>query len=143
MFEKYLNIETIPVGDILKRILLKVGLPQRQLAIQADEPPQRINDIIAGKRRITVEQSLKLEKALNISTAFQPTCSRRFRKPASAEFFHTILLENRLIADRSSVSSLSFLSAPILPRLPIVLPAYLEKDDNQKFLTYVYRQVLR
>lgn len=67
MFENYLNIETIPVGDILKRILLKLDLPQRQLAVKANELPQRINDVIAGRRRITIEQSLKLEKALNIS----------------------------------------------------------------------------
>ncbi len=66
MYDKYLSIADIPVGDILKRILHKENMSQRQLAIKACETPQRINDIIAGRRRITPEQSIKLEKALGI-----------------------------------------------------------------------------
>lgn len=66
MYEQYLSIETIPAGDILKRILSKENIPQRQLAIKAKELPQRINDIIAGRRKFTPEQSLRIEKALGI-----------------------------------------------------------------------------
>ena len=69
MYDQYLSITTIPVGAILKRILFKKGISQRQLAIKANELPQRINDIIAGRRKITPEQSLKIEKVLEIDDA--------------------------------------------------------------------------
>lgn len=66
MYEQYFSIVTIPAGAILKRILLKENISQRQLALKANELPQRINDLIAGRRNFTPEQSLKIEKALGI-----------------------------------------------------------------------------
>lgn len=66
MYEQYLSIETIPAGEILKRILLKRNISQRQLAIRTEELPQRINDIVNGRRQFSPQQSLKIEEALNI-----------------------------------------------------------------------------
>lgn len=67
MYEKYLDINTIPARAILKRILLKKGITQKKLAEDTGILRQRINDYITGKRRISAEVSLKLEKALDIT----------------------------------------------------------------------------
>ena len=66
MHEQYFSIVTIPAGEILKRILSKMNLSQRQLAVMINELPLRINDLILGKKRFTPEQSLEIEKALGI-----------------------------------------------------------------------------
>ena len=66
MYEQYFSIVTIPTGDILKRILSKENISQRQLAMKANELPQQINDLIAGRRKFTPEQLIKIEKALGI-----------------------------------------------------------------------------
>lgn len=66
MHEQYFSIVTIPAGEILKRILSKMNLSQRQLAVMINELPRRINDLILGKKRFTPEQSLEMEKALGI-----------------------------------------------------------------------------
>ena len=44
----------------------KEHLTQRELANRAGIPYQRINDVIANRRKISPEVSLNLEKALNI-----------------------------------------------------------------------------
>jgi len=58
----------VPAGAILKRILQKERLSQKELAFRSDVYPQRINDLIYGKRKFTVELSFRLEKALGIAT---------------------------------------------------------------------------
>ncbi len=67
MYEKYLTINNIPTGAILKRILSQKGISQKKLAEVTGILPQRINDYITGKRRFTPEASLKIEKQLGIS----------------------------------------------------------------------------
>lgn len=66
MFENYLSYQNIPSGAVLKRILAKNNISQKQLADQTGILPQRVNDFISNKRRFTVETSMKIENALNI-----------------------------------------------------------------------------
>lgn len=66
MFENYLNYSNIPSGDILRRILTKKKISQKQLAERSGILPQRINDYVMNKRRFTVESSMKIEDVLNI-----------------------------------------------------------------------------
>ena len=68
MYEQYLSMPAVPAGAILKRILQKEGLSQREIARKSAIYPQRIHDLIAGKRKFTPELSSRLEKALGIST---------------------------------------------------------------------------
>ena len=66
MYDIYLKYHHIPFGTILDRIRNKEHLSQRELASRSGIPYQRINDFIANRRRISPENSLRLEKALGI-----------------------------------------------------------------------------
>ena len=68
MYEQYLSIPTVPAGAILKRILQKEHISQKEIAKKSAIYPQRINDLINGKRKFTPESSSRLEQALGIST---------------------------------------------------------------------------
>lgn len=66
MYDQYLTYHHIPCGAVLDRIRAKEHLTQRELASRSAIPYQRINDFIANRRRISTENSLRLEKALGI-----------------------------------------------------------------------------
>ena len=66
MYEQYLQLSSIPCGAVLNRIMSKEGSSQSQLAERSGIVRQRICDYLANRRRITVEASLNLEKALHI-----------------------------------------------------------------------------
>lgn len=66
MYETYLQYHHIPCGAVIDRIRTRENLTQRELAERSCILFQRINDFIAGRRKISPEQSLKLEKALGI-----------------------------------------------------------------------------
>lgn len=66
MYEQYLEYHHIPCGAVIDRIRTKEHLTQRELAERSGIYYQRINDFIAGRRRISPEQSLQLEKAFGI-----------------------------------------------------------------------------
>ncbi|MDR0546382.1 MAG: helix-turn-helix transcriptional regulator [Dysgonamonadaceae bacterium] len=51
----------------MKHILKKENISQKEIALRSDILPQRINDLISGKRKFTPETSIKLEKALGIN----------------------------------------------------------------------------
>lgn len=69
MYEQYLQLNNIPCGAILNRIMTKEGISQSQLAKRSGIVRQRICDYLANRRRITAEASLSLEKALQINIA--------------------------------------------------------------------------
>ena len=66
MYEQYLAYHHIPCGAVLNRIMTKEHFTQRELALRSEIPYQRINDFIANRRRISPENSLRLEKVLGI-----------------------------------------------------------------------------
>lgn len=65
--EIYLNISSVPAGAILYRIMQQKHLRQTTLAQKTELIPQRINDLIMGRRRFTPQNSFLLEQALDIS----------------------------------------------------------------------------
>ncbi|GHV09473.1 hypothetical protein FACS1894162_0060 [Bacteroidia bacterium] len=67
MYEQYLSTSNIPAGAVLKRILQKERIGQKEVALKASLFPQRINDLITGKRKFTPEMSVSIEKALGLS----------------------------------------------------------------------------
>ncbi|MBP5796852.1 MAG: helix-turn-helix transcriptional regulator [Bacteroidales bacterium] len=66
MYEQYLKYNHIPCGAVIDRIRIKKHLSQRELAERSNIIYQRINDFITGRRKISPEQSLLLERALGI-----------------------------------------------------------------------------
>ena len=68
MYEQYLSMPSVPAGAILKQILKKEKISQKEIAKKSAIYPQRINDLINGKRKFTPEYSSRLEQALGIST---------------------------------------------------------------------------
>ncbi|MDE5876361.1 MAG: helix-turn-helix domain-containing protein [Muribaculaceae bacterium] len=67
MYERFLQTPHLPAGAVLKHLLKRKGLSQHELALQIELTPQRINDIIAGRRRISASMALKIGKVLSLS----------------------------------------------------------------------------
>jgi plasmid maintenance system antidote protein VapI len=65
--DTYLNMSSVPAGAILYRIAQKKHIHQNTLAQKAGLIPQRINDLIMGRRRFTPQNSFVLEQALDIN----------------------------------------------------------------------------
>ena len=58
-------------GDILKEEFLnEIGLSQNQLAHALNVPPNRIHDIIRGRRSITADTDLRLSKFFGLSEGY-------------------------------------------------------------------------
>ena len=66
MYEQYLKYDSIPAGSILQRILRKEHISQKKLSDQTGIITQRINDLVKGKRRFTVESSALLARFLPV-----------------------------------------------------------------------------
>ena len=60
----------IPPGEVLAEEIEARGMTQRELAARLSRPAQAINEIIKGKKAITAETALELEKALGIGAHF-------------------------------------------------------------------------
>ena len=56
----------IPPGEILEEELGARGITQKELARQMGRPIQSINEVIRGKRALTPETALDLERVLGI-----------------------------------------------------------------------------
>ena len=66
MYEQYLKYDSIPAGAVLQRILKREHISQKQLSDLTGIITQRINDLVKGKRRFTVESSAMLAKHLPV-----------------------------------------------------------------------------
>ncbi|MCX6024352.1 MAG: HigA family addiction module antitoxin [Chloroflexi bacterium] len=53
-------------GELLQEELEVRGISQRELASRMGRPPQAINEIIQGKKALTAETALGLERVLGI-----------------------------------------------------------------------------
>ena len=60
----------IPPGDVLEEELEARGMTQKELAARLGRPPQAVNEIIKGKKAITPETAIGLEKVLGIDAQF-------------------------------------------------------------------------
>ena len=66
MYNKYMQICSVPAGVILNRIIKEKNIQKKDIASKIHIPPQRISDLISGSRRFSPELSLQLEGVLNI-----------------------------------------------------------------------------
>lgn len=65
------KISPIHPGEILLEEFLKpMNLSQNRLALDIRVPARRINEIVLGKRRITVDTALRLARYFNMTPQF-------------------------------------------------------------------------
>lgn len=61
-------LDPIPPGEILREEFMKpLGISNNKLARDIDVPPNRISEIVRGKRAMTVDTALRLSKYFNVS----------------------------------------------------------------------------
>ncbi len=60
----------VPPGELLAEELETRGMTQRELADRTGRPEQKISEIISGRKRITDDTALELEKVLGIPAEF-------------------------------------------------------------------------
>ncbi len=56
----------IPPGELLAETLEVLGMTQAELARRAARPVQAINEMVKGRKRITPETALQLERVLGV-----------------------------------------------------------------------------
>ena len=65
------RLAPITPGEILLADFLEpMGITKYRLAKEVDVPPQRIGDIVAGKRAITADTDLRLSKFFGLSEGY-------------------------------------------------------------------------
>ena len=65
------KLKPVHPGEVLQEEFLKpMSLSQNQLAIDIRVPAGRINEIVNGKRRITVDTALRLARFFDMSPQF-------------------------------------------------------------------------
>jgi addiction module HigA family antidote len=65
------KLKPITPGEILLEEFLKpMGLSQYRLAKEIGVPPQRISDIVAGKRAITADTDLRLSRFFGLTNGY-------------------------------------------------------------------------
>lgn len=69
----------IPPGETLAEELEMQGMTQKELAVRLGRPAQVINEIIKGKKAITPETALELEKVLGIKAHFWAALEAAYR----------------------------------------------------------------
>lgn len=69
----------IPPGEVLKEELEARGMTQKELAARLGRPAQAINEIIRGKKAITPETAIGLERALGIDARFWANLETDYR----------------------------------------------------------------
>jgi len=68
-YERYIDIPSVPAGVILNRIIHQQQRTKVDVAAASHLIPQRLNDLIQGNRRFTPQNSMDLERTLNIKIA--------------------------------------------------------------------------
>jgi addiction module HigA family antidote len=65
------KIPPVHPGEVLQEdYLIPKGISQNQLALSMRVPPNRISEIVQGKRAVTAETALRLARAIGTSPDF-------------------------------------------------------------------------
>jgi antitoxin HigA-1 len=65
------DLKPITPGELLREeFLVPLGISQYRLAREIGVPPQRISDIVAGKRTVTADTDLRLCRFFGLSNGY-------------------------------------------------------------------------
>jgi addiction module HigA family antidote len=65
------ELEPVTPGELLREeFLVPMGISQYRLAKEIDVPPQRINEIVKGRRSITADTDLRLCRFFGLSKGY-------------------------------------------------------------------------
>lgn len=78
--EDYMPDKAIPPGTTLLENLNYIGMTQKELAERMGRPLKTINEIIQGKKGITAETSIQLERVLGIPAKIWSNLERNYRE---------------------------------------------------------------
>lgn len=101
--DTYLNMPSVPAGAILHRIVQQKQIHQTALAQKTGLIPQRINDLIMGRRRFTPQNSFVLERALGISSQ-----GFFYKIQANHDIYQAHLAESQLKPNLNLLSQTTF-----------------------------------
>lgn len=73
------TLDPIPPGEILRfEFMEPLGLSQNQLARDLDVPVARISELVHGRRSITADTALRLEKYFGVAAQFWLNLQSRY-----------------------------------------------------------------
>ena len=78
-------VYSIHPGEILADELAELNISQTELARALHVPANRISQLIAGKRSMTADTALRLEKWLGVSAAFWMNIQKRYELDITRE----------------------------------------------------------
>ena len=76
----YAPDEVSPPGDTLRDLMEDRGLSQAELSRRLGRPFQAVNEIVAGKKQITEDTALELERVLQVPAHFWLAREARYRE---------------------------------------------------------------
>jgi len=86
------TVAPVSPGEMLNEEFLKpLGLTKYRLAKDIGVPPQRIGDIVAGKRSITADTDLRLCKYFGLSNGWWLRGQANFDTPVARDNMHDTL----------------------------------------------------
>ncbi len=90
------RLDPIHPGEILLEEFLKpMGISQYRLAKDISVPPRRINEIVHGKRRVSANTALRLERYFSLSEGFWLRLQARYDLEVEKDRFNE-RLENEV-----------------------------------------------
>jgi addiction module HigA family antidote len=76
---QYLSETAVVPGETIRDILADMGMTQAELAARMKRPANKINEIIQGKKEITVETALELELTLGLPATFWMNLEKNYQ----------------------------------------------------------------
>src|SRR5438132_5099709 len=76
----YAPREVSPPGDTLRDLMEERALSQAELSRRLGRPAQAVNEIVAGKKEITEDTALELERVLQVPAHFWLAREARYRE---------------------------------------------------------------
>lgn len=67
-----------PGEVLLEEFIVPLGTTQRRVAVDIGVPPQRVNEIVQGKRRLTADTALRLGRYCGTTAQFWVNLQSRY-----------------------------------------------------------------
>jgi antitoxin HigA-1 len=88
------KLEPVTPGELLNEEFLKpMGISQYRLAKEIGVPPQRISEIIAGRRSITADTDLRLCRFFGLSNGYWLRAQAAYDTEVAQEKLSSVLAE--------------------------------------------------